>query len=79
MQSGFPSLPLFKLEFDKNSNSFCCRVALWPSCRKPLVNSVPAPVECNSSPVEPDRQEGFEKLVENNWFAVLKVVGEYCS
>lgn len=66
---------------------------LGSSYRKPPIDGVPtpvgcnsapigcnsAPVGCNSAPVEPDRREGFKKLVENDWFIVLKVVYEYCS
>ena len=79
MQSRFPSLPHSQIEFVKNSDIFCCRAALWPACRKPPIDGVLAPVECSGVPIEPDRQEGFEKLAENDWFAVLKVVDEYCS
>lgn len=79
MQSGFSSLLFFKLEFGKKSKFFCCRATIWPSSRKPPIDGVHAPVEFNSAPVELDRREGFEKLAENDWFTVLKVIGEYCS
>lgn len=79
MPNRFLSLPHSQLEFDKIFNFFCYKAALYPSCRNPPIDSVPNPVECSSPPVEPDRWEGFEKLVENAWFTVLKVVDEYCS
>ncbi len=62
MQSGFLSLPLFELEFGKNSEFFLYRAALWPSCRKPPIDGVLSLVECNNAPIDPDKQEGFE-----NW------------
>lgn len=79
MQRGFLSLPHFKLKFWQKFQVFCYRFTLWHSCRKPPVDGVPTLVECSSAPIEPDRLDGFEKLVENKWFSILKVVDEYCS